>query len=122
MLEIVEILSLMEKGTTEPIRCRLSDGRTAVVKYPGNICGTSTLINELIGNNIAKDIGVSVPDFGVCILPKEIIGSNSDIDILDERNAGVCYFSTYLSKAVPKVLWGLAKNRETERSIKFVIC
>jgi hypothetical protein len=117
MLEVVEISFVMDKGATQPINCRLSDGSVAVVKYPNNICGTQTLINEWIGSSIAKVIGVTVPEFGICDLPIEMIYSNLDVDFLDEDNCGECFYSTYLSKAVPKVSWGIAKNHEVERLI-----
>jgi len=56
-------------------------------------------------------------EFGICDLPIDIIYSNPDVDFLDEDNCGECFYSKYLSKAVPKVSWGIAKNHEIERLI-----
>ena len=115
MLEVVEIGYAMDAGATAPINCRLSNGVNAVVKYPNNSCGTMTLINEWIGNSIARAIGVTVPNFGICNLPYSVIFNNSDIDFLDDKNCGACFYSEFVSKAVPKIIWSIAHNHEFER-------
>ena len=117
MLEIAELCYVMEKGTTEPINCRLSDGTEAVIKYPNNQCGTATLINEWIGYSVSKQVGITTPAFGLCKLDSEIIYSNQDIDVLDERNTGTCFYSKYMSKAIPLVTRTCVVNHETEKII-----
>ena len=47
-MRVEEIHGVAEEGTTEPIRCRLSDGHDAFVKYPNNRCGTPVLIKPPI--------------------------------------------------------------------------
>ncbi len=117
MLDVSELCFIMEEGATEPINCILSDGTNAVVKYPNNTCGTTTLINEWIGNNIAQEIGVTVPSFGLCILESSIIYSKPEIDILEECNTGICFYSQYMSKAAPLKSKRHVKNYETEKVV-----
>ena len=101
MLDVAELSFIMNQGVTTPINVRLSDGTIAVIKYPNNPCGTPTLINEWIGSNIARKIGVTVPNFGLCNLSRDIIFSRMEIDELDESNSGVCFYTEYISKGVP---------------------
>lgn len=117
MLEVTELFSVIDKGVTMPIHARLSDGTVAVVKYPNNPCGTSTLINEWIGNNIARKIGVTIPNYGLCYLDSDMIYTRIDIDILDESNTGICFYSEYMSKAVPLPSKRNVINYEAERII-----
>ncbi len=116
-MRVEEIHGVAEEGTTEPIRCRLSDGHDAFVKYPNNRCGTPVLINEWVGNKVAKAIGVNTPDFGVCFLSKEVIELSMLDDELDDNNAGICFFSGYLHNTVPLKLWKSQGSRETAKII-----
>lgn len=117
MLEITELCYVMPKGTTEPINCRLSNGIEAVVKYPNNQCGTATLINEWIGYSLSRKIGITTPEYGLCNLDTNIVHSNMDINILDESNSGTCFYSRFISKAIPLVARPHVINHETERII-----
>lgn len=117
MLDVAELSFVMDEGVTVPINCRLSNGTNVVVKYPNNPGGTSTLINEWIGNNIAQKIGITVPDFGLCRLDTDVIYSQDNIDDLDASNTGICFYSEYMSKAVPLVSKRQILNCEAEKII-----
>ena len=66
MLQVIEIIDLLDQGVTEPIKCKLSDNSMAIVKYPNNARGTAVIVNEFIGFSLARKIGITVPDFGIC--------------------------------------------------------
>lgn len=117
MLQIVEIIDVLEQGVTEPIKCKLSDNSMAVVKYPNNARGTAVVVNEFIGYSLAKRLGITVPDFGICELSIDTIQSINDLEEIDERNAGLCFYTVELNNTVPKIIRGHVKNRETEKII-----
>lgn len=117
MLQIVEIIDVLEQGVTEPIKCKLSDNSMAIVKYPNNVRGTAVVVNEFIGYSIARKIGINVPDFGICELSIDTIHSINDLEEIDERNAGSCFYSVELNNTVPTIIRGHVKNRETEKII-----
>lgn len=112
----VELISdIVPAGVTIPVRCKLSNGSLAYVKYLNNTCGTAALVNELIGNTIADKIGVSVPNFGICNMSKDVIDTNNRNEEIGDDNSGLCFFSEQLEHAVPTPIWKLVQNRETEK-------
>lgn len=118
-LQITEILELIPEGVTEPIKCRLSDGSVVVAKYPNNNVGTAAVANEYIGFSLAKAIGITVPDFAICELSQNAIDSVNDFEEIDNRNRGPCFCSRLLDKAVPTIIRGRVRNKETEKIILF---
>lgn len=121
MLDVVRINGIIEEGVTEPIRCVLSDGSDAIVKYPRNRFGIEVLVNEWIGNSIADAINLTIPAFGICNLSKEIILRDRETDELSEENSGVCFYSRYIKKTVPitEKLLENVDNKDIERLILF---
>lgn len=83
----------------------LNNNVDAVVKYPRNRFGTVVLVREWIGSCIAKLLGVSVPDFGVCYLSESVIlesdFADPDFGYLTADNAGYSYYSVLLPSGVP---------------------
>lgn len=117
MLQVIEIIDLLDQGVTEPIKCKLSDDSMAIVKYPNNARGTAVIVNEFIGFSLARKIGITVPDYGICELSIDSIRSINDLEEIDERNAGLCFYSVELNNTVPTIIRGHIKNRETEKII-----
>lgn len=95
----------MENGSTKPMRCQLSDGRLAVVKYCGNPEGVLVLINEWCSARIAETIGLPIPPYGLCTIDDEMQLS----EVAKEEYAksslvfspGTAFYSIYQRMAVP---------------------
>ena len=83
ILEVTQIIDLIPQGATMPIRCNLANGMTAVVKYMKNPYGQRVLINELVGNCIADELGLMIPEFGICNISETVIESTNDIEEID---------------------------------------
>lgn len=95
-------------GITVPIRCLLSNGKLAVVKYPCNQVGNQVLINEWVCNKIAQEINVPVPPIGCCLLDqKSSFGPelqsqliNGEIDF-GQNNYGIAFYSRLILNTIP---------------------
>ena len=123
IMKVIQIGDVIDQGITSPIRCVLSNGMEAVVKYQKNRSGTFALVNEWIGNQIADLISLTIPEYGICDLSLDIINqSEHDVEI-DKNNAGLAFFSRYLPDTVPisNSLLEKMTNRETEKVILFDI-
>jgi len=122
LIDVEEIYGFLERGVTRPLRCRLQDGRIAIVKYMRNPLGQRVLINELVGSCIADIIGLSIPSFGICELSNDVIYNSNDEEEIDELNAGPAFYTEFYSQSVPpnlKSFLSLVINKETERIILF---
>ena len=120
-LKILAIRDLIDQGVTFPVRCQLSEGINAIVKYPKNPAGSSVLINEWVGNSIADAIGLSIPEYGCCYLSEEVIEATNDNEEIDKRNAGLCFFSVLQSNTacVNRRVLSETTTKETEKLILF---
>lgn len=121
LLNVIEVNEIIDEGITFPVRCRLSEEIDAVVKYPKNPAGLSVLINEWVGNLIADAIGLTIPQYGLCFLSKEVIEATNCNEEIDSDNSGVCFYSKLINNTAPatrRILMA-AKNKETERIILF---
>lgn len=121
ILEVTQIIDVLPEGATEPISCILENGMTAVVKYMRNPFGQQVLINELVGACIADELGLIIPEYGICNISQEVIESANDTEEIDERNAGFGFFSASYSKTVPlnSNLLPDIQNKQTELLILF---
>ena len=120
VLSVASDVEIVSQGVTEPIRCKLSNGIDAIVKYPKNRFGNMVLANEWIGNSIADAISLSIPHYGKCKFEYSLF-RDSLYDQLDDNNSGLCFFSEMIHNVVPmndKLLLA-AKNHEIERLILF---
>lgn len=115
ILEVTQIIDLIDQGTTMPIRCNLANGMTAVVKYMKNPYGQRVLINELVGNCIADELGLMIPEFGICNISETVIESTNDIEEIDRQNSGYGFFSNSYSNAVP-IVPGLLSDVEIKQT------
>lgn len=122
VIEVEEIHDIIEQGTTMPVRCRLKNGMNVVVKYMRNPAGQQALVNEWIGSNVADIIGLTIPEYGICNLSKEVIQRTNNNEEIDVRNAGYAFYTKEYSKTIPVFPRGMlssVKNHETEKLILF---
>lgn len=121
VIEVEQVLDIIDAGTTMPVRCRLENGANVVVKYMRNPFGQRVLINELVGSCIADEIGLVIPEYGVCNLSEDVIKTTNNNEDIDERNAGIAFFTKDYSSSVPpnRQILSLVKNKQTEKLILF---
>ena len=121
VLIVKEINGVVEEGVTYPLKCTLSNETSSIVKYQKNPVGTEVLINEWIGNCIADSIGLTIPKYGICELPSEIIEKSDVYGEIDNTNSGTSFFSEYISNTAPcsGTMLAKASNKETERLLLF---
>ncbi len=120
-LNVTNIQHLISEGVTFPIRCNLSNGETAVVKYPKNPAGLEALVNEWIGYSIADLINLSIPRYGICDLSSEVIEMSEVYGELDGDNSGISFFTENIGNTAPytPLMLKTSVNSETERLILF---
>lgn len=123
IIEVEEIFKIVEQGTTLPVKCRLKNGMDVIVKYMKNPWGQQVLLNEWLGSNIADIIGLTIPEYGICNLTKKVIVNTNENDEIDERNAGLAFYTKYYSKTIPvkqqRLILDSVCNKETEKLILF---
>lgn len=97
-----------DNASTEPILCVLNDGTQAVVKYPNNLEGNLTLINEYLAFRIASQVGLDIPGCGICELDEAHSVSEEFSQYLkcedcsfSECNYGTCFYSSFVERIVP---------------------
>lgn len=103
ILEVTQLFDIISQGATMPIRCSLENGMTAVVKYMRNPYGQRVLINELVGTCIADELGLIIPEFGICNISESVIESTNTNEEIDTTNSGYGFFSNSYSTAIPLV-------------------
>lgn len=122
IIEVEEIHDIIEQGTTMPVRCRLKNDMNVIVKYMKNPAGQQALVNEWIGSSIADIIGMTIPEYGICNLSKEVIQNTNFNEEIDHRNAGYAFYTKDYSKTIPAFTTGVlssVRNHETEKIILF---
>ena len=120
-LEVVQVLDVVDIGVTCPVRCRLSDGSIGIVKYQKNPFGNIVLINELIGSMIADEIGLQIPEYGICNLSEDVINDTNNNMEIDYNNSGFSFFTVVHNSSFPiigKVL-RMVSNKQAELIILF---
>jgi len=82
----------------------LTGGNEAVVKYRHNREGSITLINELIANSLAKQIGIAAPSFGICQLGLEA-QTNTNVEkqgfCLIDEHCGPSFYVDFARRVKP---------------------
>jgi len=84
--------------------------------------GQRVLVNEWIGSNIADVIGLTIPEYGICNVSEAVIKNTNYNEDIDERNAGMAFYSKIYSKTIPVITRAMlsdVKNHETEKIILF---
>ena len=119
VLKVEKIIDIVDEGVTFPIRCFLSNGKEAYVKYIKNPAGTMTLINEFIGYNIAKELNFTIPNFGLCSLDKSAIENFDNLEAISFNNIGLSFYTESITSAV-KINLYISKtniNNELEKCL-----
>jgi hypothetical protein len=93
---ITDILDRSTQGVTQPFLCRGDDGWLYYVK--GNAAGRSSLICEWIAGQLAKRLGLPIPDFKQATIPKELVTLSARDDITD-LGAGIGFASQKIENA-----------------------
>lgn len=122
IIEVEEVHDIIEQGTTMPVRCRLKNGMNAVVKYMRNPVGQQALVNEWIGSSVADILGLTIPEYGICNLSKEVIENTNYNEDIDYRNEGYAFYTKEYSITTPITVSGIlpsVKNHETEKILLF---
>ena len=65
MINIVEIKSKLGNGCTIPFVVWCDDGKTYIVKFPGNEQGKKTLVNEFIASNLCEYLELPILEYNL---------------------------------------------------------
>jgi hypothetical protein len=76
LIEIVEIQEKALQGSTEPLRCKLSNGRYCYAK--GKRANASGLIKEWMAANLARELNLPIPDFHIAYADKRLVDMSFD--------------------------------------------
>lgn len=117
---IVDIERKIPLGVTNPYIVKCSDGKKYVAKFPGNPDGTKVLINEYVCAELAKLLGLPIPNYKL-IKIKDIQKYKNilmDIDLVN----GTVFCSEFIDKAtnVPGY-YVLSKTSNNYDAIKILI-
>jgi hypothetical protein len=80
-VRIVEIIDRSTQGITKPFFCRGDDGLLYYVK--GRHAGHSSLICEWIAGQLARRLGLPIPQFKLANIPRPLIELSARDDIAD---------------------------------------
>ena len=120
MIEIIEIKNRLSNGVTIPYVVWCSDGKSYVVKFPGNPQGKRTLVNEYVSSRICQILELPIMDFQLINVKKEnyIASMKNDIQFLD----GTAFGTVYDPDALPVLNPGLInKASNSYDAIKILI-
>lgn len=96
MTTIIEVLRRAEQGRTEPFVCRGDDDRIYYVK--GKHAGLGSLCREWVAGSLARDVGMTVPEFVMAEVPQALI-EQSDREDIRELGAGTVFASVCVDNA-----------------------
>lgn len=103
IIEVSELMEVLEQGVSKPIRCRLEDGRLAILKHSNNIFGVQSVVNEFVASCIAEELEIKIPKFGVCHVIQKLIAETSP-DVMfefEDFEAGLYFFSEDINNVIP---------------------
>jgi hypothetical protein len=95
--EVTEIIRAVNSGQTEPYQCRLEDGELYAVK--GRNATPSGLISEAVSAMLGQRLGLPIPDFCTCQIPRDLLESAADANVRVSLGAGVCFASHWVQPA-----------------------
>ena len=93
---VVEVLGRSEQGMTKPFLCRGDDDRLYYVKGRG--AGLHSLCCEWIAGQLARMMGLPLPDFAIAEVPSALV-EGSDRPDIRELGAGLVFASARLETA-----------------------
>ncbi len=94
---IVDIERKIPLGITNPYIIKCSDGKKYVAKFPGNPEGTKVLVNEYVCVELAKLLGLPIPNYKLIQIDNIQKYKNvlTDIDLVN----GTVFCSEFIDKA-----------------------
>lgn len=95
-VRIVEIIDRSSQGVTQPFFCRGDDGLLYYVK--GKHAGHSSLICEWLAGQLARRLGLPIPDFKQATIPNALITLSARDDIA-ELGTGIAFASHKVENA-----------------------
>jgi len=106
------------RGGSQPILARASDGALYVVKFADNPQGEQLLFNEAVGNEIFRQMGLSVPEWRPLEVTDTFLDSNPGCWTYTESGvkrpaAGLCYGSRFLGNRSERLYEVLAATSFT---------
>jgi hypothetical protein len=117
-LTIIEVLGRSEQGMTRPFLCRADDGRLYYVK--GRYAGWRSLCCEWVAGNLARAMGLRVPDFAIAEVPRLLVEGSDRPDIRD-LGAGPVFASALREKA-REITWAEAQGWSAEVRARVLVC
>jgi len=98
LLNIVEIQKKLGNGCTVPFVVWCNDGKKYVVKFPGNIQGEKTLVNEFIASNLCEYLDLPILDYKLIRVKIEDYNENTENEITPLE--GTAFGTIYNDKAL----------------------
>ncbi len=117
-VNIIRYITPLREGGSLPAICEADDGFLYVIKFRGAGQGSKALIADLVGSEIARAIGLKVPELVIAYLDESFGRTEPDEEIQDllkaseGRNLGVHYLSGSITFdiAVNKIPAALASS------------
>lgn len=104
------VIGRIGNGCTEPLIAILEDDTHVIIKTFNNVQGNLSLVNEYVCYNIAKELNLTIPDAGLCIVDEY---TSDDNNLLEQEMYGVGFYSTRVDRTTvissPKMI-SLAEN------------
>lgn len=103
---IVEVLERAQQGITKPFLCRGDDDRLYYVK--GRAAGCRSLCCEWIAGNLARDVGLPIPEFLIAEVPETLVRDSSHSEINDLGSGFV--FASLRVEGAQEITWPEAQG------------
>ena len=114
---IVEVLERAQQGITKPFLCRGDDDRLYYVK--GRAAGCRSLCCEWIAGNLARDVGLPIPEFLIAEVPESLVRDSSHTEI---RNLGSGFvFASLQVKGAGEITWSEAEECKIDEKAAVLI-
>lgn len=120
IIKIVEVKSRILNGCTTPYIVWCNDGKTYVVKFPGNSEGKKALVNEFVSSKLASILGLPVLDYALISVSLEDYKSNmeKDLKFMSGTAFGTVYNDRLLNVLNPNQI---ARTVNCNDAIKIII-
>lgn len=114
---IVEVLERAQQGITRPFLCRGDDDRLYYVK--GRAAGCRSLCCEWIAGNLAKDVGLPLPEFLIAEVPEALVRDSYHSEINDLGSGFV--FASLRVEGAREITWPEAQSCKMDEKAAVLI-
>lgn len=120
MVNIVEIKNKLGNGCTVPYVVWCDDGKTYVVKFPGNPQGTKALVNEFIASRLCNYLKLPIIEYNLIDIKLENYNSiiDDEIEYVEGTAFGTVYDDNLLTVLNP---WMISNSSNKYDAIKILI-